>query len=161
MAIAGACTTEEQNHYQIASRVGPAAVRPKAASLASADCAPLKVRADVLLTGHASAPGGSAPSMDVALRFGAEGNAFERQIRVFGDRHWQKKGATSRPSKPAPFDRMPISVTLAGAVRPGSAEFTKADTPRVVGGTTPEATEAISFYGQLVDKVFPVSSTRM
>ena len=46
-------------------------------------------------------------------------------------------------------------------IDPGSAEFTMRNTPRVVGGTTPEATEAaISFYGQLVDKVFPVSSTR-
>ena len=46
-------------------------------------------------------------------------------------------------------------------IDPGSAEFTMRNTPRVVGGTTPEATEAaLSFYGQLVDKVFPVSSTR-
>ncbi|HTG48185.1 MAG TPA: nucleotide sugar dehydrogenase [Actinomycetota bacterium] len=46
-------------------------------------------------------------------------------------------------------------------IDPGSAEFTMRNTPRVVGGTTPEATDAaVAFYEQLVDKVFPVSSTR-
>jgi len=46
-------------------------------------------------------------------------------------------------------------------IDPGSAEFTMRNTPRVVGGTTPAATDAaLAFYGQLVDKVFPVSSTR-
>ncbi len=46
-------------------------------------------------------------------------------------------------------------------IDPGSAEFGMRNTPRVVGGTTPEATEAaVAFYSQLVDKVVPVSNAR-
>jgi hypothetical protein len=92
---------------------GPAAVRPRAEPLAPGDRAPFKVRADVVLTGHASAPKGSALEMEAALRFGAGSNAFERRIKVFGDRHWEKKGAATRPSAPAAFDRMPIAYARA------------------------------------------------
>ena len=46
-------------------------------------------------------------------------------------------------------------------VDPGSAQYHMRNTPRVVGGSTPEATEiAVAFYGTLVDKVVPVSTTR-
>ena len=46
-------------------------------------------------------------------------------------------------------------------VDPGNVEFGMRNTPRLVGGTTPDATSiAIAFYQQLVDKVIPMSSTR-
>ena len=46
-------------------------------------------------------------------------------------------------------------------IDPGNAEYSMRNTPRVVGGTTSEATEvAVAFYSQLVDKVIPVSTTR-
>ena len=46
-------------------------------------------------------------------------------------------------------------------IDPGNDEFGLRNTPRVVGGTTAQATEAaVAFYGQLVDKVVPVSSAR-
>ncbi len=46
-------------------------------------------------------------------------------------------------------------------IDPGNDEFGLRNTPRVVGGTTWQATEAaVAFYGQLVDKVVPVSSAR-
>ena len=46
-------------------------------------------------------------------------------------------------------------------IDPGNNEFGLRNTPRVVGGTTAQATEAaVAFYGQLVDKVVPVSSAR-
>jgi hypothetical protein len=72
------------------------------------DFATHKARADVVLLGHAYAPGGSASVMDVSLRFGDAGNAFTRRLRVFGDRAWEKGRATMKPSNPASFDRIPI-----------------------------------------------------
>lgn len=47
-------------------------------------------------------------------------------------------------------------------VDPGNREFGMRNTPRVVGGHTPEAADvAVAFYGQLVDKVVAVSTTRV
>jgi UDP-N-acetyl-D-glucosamine dehydrogenase len=46
-------------------------------------------------------------------------------------------------------------------IDPGNEEFTLRNTPKVVGGHTPEATETTTlFYEQLVDKVVVVSSCR-
>jgi UDP-N-acetyl-D-glucosamine dehydrogenase len=46
-------------------------------------------------------------------------------------------------------------------IDPGSEEWGLQNTPRIVGGTTPEATGvAAHFYGQLADKVVVVSSSR-
>jgi len=46
-------------------------------------------------------------------------------------------------------------------IDPGNAEFTFANTPRIVGGTTVEATAvAALFYEQMIDKVVTVSSAR-
>jgi UDP-N-acetyl-D-glucosamine dehydrogenase len=46
-------------------------------------------------------------------------------------------------------------------IDPGNTEFAFRQVPRVVGGSTPEATGlATLFYEQLVDKVIPVSSCR-
>ena len=46
-------------------------------------------------------------------------------------------------------------------IDPGNEEWSLRNTPKVVGGHTPEATGLASlFYGQLVDKVVSVSSTR-
>jgi UDP-N-acetyl-D-glucosamine dehydrogenase len=46
-------------------------------------------------------------------------------------------------------------------VDPGNVEFQMRNTPRLVSGTSPDATSiATAFYQQLVDKVIPMSSTR-
>jgi UDP-N-acetyl-D-glucosamine dehydrogenase len=46
-------------------------------------------------------------------------------------------------------------------IDPGNSEWTLSNTPKVVGGQTPEATGLASlFYGQMVDKVVSVSSCR-
>ena len=46
-------------------------------------------------------------------------------------------------------------------IDPGNTKFGMRNTPRVVGGTTAQATEAaVAFYSQLVDKVIAVSSAR-
>ncbi len=72
------------------------------------DFALFKVHADVVLTGHACAPRGAAPSVQTRLAFGSEGNAFERSILVFGDRRWEPGPVAQRPSAPEPFLRMPL-----------------------------------------------------
>jgi hypothetical protein len=51
-----------------------------------ADIAPFKPRADIVLVGHAHAPGGKAvTALDVTLRVGE----LSKTIRVIGDRHWE------------------------------------------------------------------------
>lgn len=72
------------------------------------DFAIYKVRADVVLTGHACAPKGAAPSVEAGLTFGSEGNAFERRLVVFGDRTWASGPNAPRASAPEPFVRMPL-----------------------------------------------------
>ena len=46
-------------------------------------------------------------------------------------------------------------------IDPGNDEFDLRNTPKIVGGVSAESTGvAVLFYGQLVDKVVPVSSCR-
>lgn len=46
-------------------------------------------------------------------------------------------------------------------IDPGNKKFTIANTPKIVGGITPNCTEmALSFYATVVEKVYPVSSCR-
>jgi UDP-N-acetyl-D-glucosamine dehydrogenase len=46
-------------------------------------------------------------------------------------------------------------------IDPGNASFTTRNTPKIVGGITPQCTEiARLFYSQFIDRVIPVSSTK-
>lgn len=72
---------------------------------------------DVMLVGHAYAPGGSASSMIARLAFGGS-RGFERSVAVIGERHWEPSGA---PSEPRFFARMPLSYDRAFG-GPGSSE---------------------------------------
>jgi hypothetical protein len=72
------------------------------------DFAIYKVRADVVLTGHACAPKGAVVSVEAGLTFGSEGNAFQRRLVVFGDRTWESGRNAKRASAPEPFVRMPL-----------------------------------------------------
>ena len=46
-------------------------------------------------------------------------------------------------------------------IDPGNASFNTKNTPKIVGGTTAECTEiARTFYGQFIERVIPVSSTK-
>jgi hypothetical protein len=73
--------------------------------LTAEDRAPFKVRADVVLIGHACSPAGAVAVMEIGFAFGTEGNAFARRLRVSGDRRWESGG---KPSTPEPFVRMPL-----------------------------------------------------
>jgi hypothetical protein len=74
------------------------------------DFALYKVRADVVLTGHACAPRGAVATMDARFAFGSEGNSFTRSVVVSGDRRWEPGASVTiaRPSAPEPFVRMPL-----------------------------------------------------
>ncbi|MFV8749019.1 DUF2169 family type VI secretion system accessory protein [Nannocystaceae bacterium ST9] len=63
-----------------------------------------KPATDVVLVGHAHAPGGRATVMDVGFRVGP----VHRAARVFGDRMWFRATGGIRLSAPVPFERMPI-----------------------------------------------------
>ncbi len=70
-----------------------------------ADLVHTKASTDLLLQGHAYAPGGRAiPWLDVSLRAGP----CAKSLRVYGDRSWQSSYGLLKPSAPEPFTRMPI-----------------------------------------------------
>jgi hypothetical protein len=65
-----------------------------------------KPTTDVLLHGHAYAPGGTpAAQVDVTMQVGA----IKKTLRVTGDRVWQIGALTSRISAPEPFEKMPLT----------------------------------------------------
>ena len=60
-----------------------------------------KSTTDVIVVGHAHAPGGQpVTQLDVGLRVGP----VQKRLKVFGDRSWGLLG----PSEPAPFVAMPL-----------------------------------------------------
>ena len=60
---------------------------------------------DLVLLGHAQAPGGEpVTQLDAGLRVGAT----QKIVRVFGDRAWTDTGAGLSVSGPQPFQRLPL-----------------------------------------------------
>lgn len=78
---------------------------PDASSiLRPSDVSLMKPGTDVLLMGHAYAPGGRpTTSMDVSLSVGH----LQKTVRVIGDRQWHERVGFSMTS-PQPFDAMPL-----------------------------------------------------
>lgn len=62
---------------------------------------------DLMLFGHACAPRNRPVS---SLRVKVQCGAFERQIAVFGDRTWEGRPSHLRPSAPALFERIPLTL---------------------------------------------------
>jgi len=71
-----------------------------------ADLIPTKPSTDVIINGHAYAPGGTrADTVDVSIHVGP----LTKTLRVFGDRQWYAAvSGRLRPSSPASFERMPL-----------------------------------------------------
>jgi hypothetical protein len=63
-----------------------------------------KAATDVVLIGHARAPNGNAPYVDVGVKVGPA----QKIVRVFGDRYWIKTGGQVYASKPQPFEKIPL-----------------------------------------------------
>lgn len=76
---------------------------PECGLVYASDFALFKERADVILRGHAHAPGGSATHMEVGFRFGDGATALERRMAVFGERVW------GGPETPQAFAKIPLS----------------------------------------------------
>ncbi len=64
-----------------------------------------KPTAEILLAGHAAAPGGE-PVERMGLAFAFAG--LQKQLLVTGDRYWRLAGTTAVPTEPAPFTQMPL-----------------------------------------------------
>ncbi len=69
------------------------------------DLVPEKPGAEVLLTGHLVPPQSGLGVLDVGLKLGS----IDKQVRVFGDRVWEKGVFGYRPSAPAAITRVPIA----------------------------------------------------
>jgi hypothetical protein len=78
---------------------------PHASLYSPSDFAPFKPRADVLLVGHAYAPGG-APVDRVPVRLLV--GELAKALWVVGDRAWVQTAEGLRPSAPRPFAQMPV-----------------------------------------------------
>lgn len=66
---------------------------------------------DVFLFGRAVPEGGgSATEMDVEIRIG---NGFQRRVRVFGPRVWQRRLGKLVATAPRPFTEMPLTLAYA------------------------------------------------
>jgi hypothetical protein len=78
------------------------------------DVVPVKSCCDLFVLAEASSPE-PVGSIEVSLAVGD----FKRALVVFGDRRWERAGATLRPSAPAAFTAMPITYERAfgGAAR--------------------------------------------
>lgn len=64
-----------------------------------------KQKVDVLVTGHAVAPGGRSTSqVDVSVRT----RGFSKSLKVCGDRFWRPGISGRTLSSPKPFERMPV-----------------------------------------------------
>jgi hypothetical protein len=78
---------------------------PRASLYAPSDFAPRKPRADVLLAGHAYAPGG-APIETLIARL--QVGDLSKALRLTGDRAWIEADGGLSPGPPTPFVEMPL-----------------------------------------------------
>jgi hypothetical protein len=76
------------------------------APLHEMDFAPRKGVCDVLLVGHARAPGGEPVTR---MRVGMRAGPIDKRFDVVGDRAWQAGLVTVTASAPQPFTEMPVS----------------------------------------------------
>jgi hypothetical protein len=105
---------------------------PSTSSLVSEGDLPLtKVRTDVLVRGHAVAPGGRpATEVDVTLTVGER----TKVLRVTGDRRWSRVAGSLVSTRPTVFERMPITYERAfGGRDPIAPEAFHAENPVGVG----------------------------
>lgn len=65
-----------------------------------------KPTAELLLAGHAAAPGGEpVERMGLACAFGD----IRKEFLITGDRYWKLEGASAVATEPVPFSRMPLT----------------------------------------------------
>jgi hypothetical protein len=121
-------------------------------------CSLPKRATDVLVRGHAYAPGGSAIGCDATLAVGARPGRrpLRKTVRVHGDRRWRSRLLRLRPSDPEPFARMPLEWTRAyGGTSQGPDGATHGDerNPLGIGFREPGRRPAI---GDLLPNLEPI-----
>jgi hypothetical protein len=78
---------------------------PDASSIAhEVELGPVKPATEVLVTGHAVARRPNTRAMDVRVTVGK----VRKTVRVFGERHWEKKLGVVRATDAEPFDRVAL-----------------------------------------------------
>jgi hypothetical protein len=98
---------------------------PQTSSLKTAsEVTLLKPSTDVILQGHAYAPGGRAKEVDVTLKVGN----LEKTIRVFGNRVWRSGWLRYKISEPEAFEKIPLKYEHAfGGIDQEPADRAKID----------------------------------
>ncbi len=95
--------SDEQAKIELADV--PSSEPPEKASVRyAAESSPAKAATDVALLGHAYPARAQAAEVDVALWVGP----IRKSVRIFGDRRWMRGAARWRPSRPTPFEKMPL-----------------------------------------------------
>jgi hypothetical protein len=90
---------------------------------------------DLLIHGHAHAPGGRpSPFVDVSFTIGP----LAKRLRVFGDRVWTKGWSSLEPGEPQPFTSMPILYERAWGGPLPNREFRDPFNPVGVGADASE-----------------------
>jgi hypothetical protein len=94
---------------------------PAASLYAPSDFVPYKPRIDVLLSGHAYAPGGTAvETLPVRMQVGS----LVKALTLTGDRTWVQTRTGMQPSAPTPFRRMALRYERAALAGESPVGFT-------------------------------------
>ncbi|MEA3546613.1 MAG: DUF2169 domain-containing protein [Thermodesulfobacteriota bacterium] len=112
VAVRGTFSIFPDGTVEIAEKQGDVCMAPeycgepgKSSLLYESDLFHTKPQTDVILHGHAYAPGGKyATQVDVAIKVGN----ISKSLRVFGDRYWEKGFLGMKMTRPKPFGKMPI-----------------------------------------------------
>ncbi|WP_206958111.1 DUF2169 family type VI secretion system accessory protein [Trinickia acidisoli] len=90
---------------QVPVHTGPVPREGSASLKYDTDLGAAKQATDVILNGHAWTPNGKPMrQLDAGFHIGG----MSRMVRVYGDRYWQRKRWSWRPSEPEPFISMPF-----------------------------------------------------
>jgi hypothetical protein len=112
---------------------------PAASLYAPSDFVPYKPRIDVLLSGHAYAPGGSSvETLPVRLQVGP----LVKALTLTGDRSWVQTRTGMQPGAPTPFRRMALRYERAALAGENPIGFTGAAQAGEIGRPLPSIVAA-------------------
>ncbi|MEP7121474.1 MAG: DUF2169 domain-containing protein [Byssovorax sp.] len=107
---------------------------PAASLYAPSDFVPYKPRIDVLLSGHAYAPGGSSvETLPVRMQVGS----LTKALTLTGERSWVQTRTGMQPGTPVPFRRMALRYERAALAGENPMGFTGATQPGEIGRPLP------------------------
>ena len=112
VAVRGTFSIFSDGTVEIAEKQGDVCIAPvycgepgQSSLLYESDLLHTKLRTDVILHGHAYAPGGKyATQVDVAIKV----SNISKRLCVFGDRYWERGLMGMKMTRSKPFEKMPI-----------------------------------------------------